>query len=165
MCEQRNANADLAGKRTSEGNMSQLTVFFKPSRTWLGLFYPSHYLTAMFASFHDAEQARNRLMRCGVSRSDVVAVAGDDVIEFASEHVWQDGLRGWIFRGISRALGTEAAYADRDLSLAQHGAALLAVYCATDRDKRVVWSCLAPAHPLTARHYAVGGIEHLAGET
>jgi hypothetical protein len=143
--------------------MSKLAAFFRDSSTWLGVFYPNHYLTAMFPSFQDAEEARGRLMQCGISRSNVVTATGEDVIEYADEHVWTDGLRGWIFRGISRALGTEAANADADVKLARRGGAFLAVYCATDRDKRGAWTCLAPAHPIAARHYGAGGIDHLVG--
>lgn len=145
--------------------MSQLMSFFQTPRTWLGVFYPNHYLTAMFANLREAERARQQLMRCGVSSTDVVAVSGQDVIVFAAEQGRRSGFLGWIFREISRALGTEAAYADRDLRLAQHGAAFLAVYCRTNRGKRGAWSCLAPTHPLTARHYALDGIEHFAGES
>jgi hypothetical protein len=61
--------------------------------------------------------------------------------------------------------GTEAAYADRDLAAAKKGAAFLAVHCPNQKIKTDVWRLLEMIHPLVARYYQFGGIEHLAGES
>jgi len=31
-------------------------------------------------------------------------------------------------------------------------------------EKVAAWKCLEPTHPMVARYYSLGGIEHLAGE-
>ena len=144
--------------------MNKLTAFFDKPSSWLGVFYPSRYLTAMFTSYRDAEAARGKLMNCGVGGNAVVVATSGDLIEFAEDQTRAAGLTGWVFRSLSRALGTEAADADRDLQLAHQGAAYLAVYCSTEREKGRIWTCLAPSHPISARHYAALGIEHFVGK-
>jgi len=42
---------------------------------------------------------------------------------------------------------------------------VLAVHCPDERTKKAAWRLIAPTDPLVARHYSIGGIEHLAGET
>ena len=65
---------------------------------------------------------------------------------------------------LSRVFGTEALYADKDLAAAKKGAAFLAVYCPTEEVKSEAWKFLEPTHPLVARYYSSGGIEHFVGE-
>ena len=47
---------------------------------------------------------------------------------------------------------------------AKQGAAVLAVHCPDERTRKTAWRLIAPTDPLTARHYSIGGIEHLAGK-
>ena len=68
-------------------------------------------------------------------------------------------------RWLSRLLGTEEAYADKDLAAAKNGAAFIAVHCPTEKAKTAAWKLLEPRQPIVARYYSFGGIEHLAGET
>jgi len=65
---------------------------------------------------------------------------------------------------ISRFLHTEVVYTDHDLMHAKQGAAVLAVHCPDERTRKTAWRLIAPTDPLTARHYSIGGIEHLAGK-
>jgi hypothetical protein len=62
---------------------------------------------------------------------------------------------------LSRAIGAGADYSDQDLVAARNGAALVAVHCPTDEIKAAAWKLLEPTHPLAARYYSSGGIEHL----
>jgi hypothetical protein len=65
---------------------------------------------------------------------------------------------------LSRRIGTEAAYADQDLAAAKAGAAFVAVHCPTQKIKAEAWKSLETRHPLVARYYSFGGIEHMAGD-
>lgn len=65
---------------------------------------------------------------------------------------------------LSRLIGTEEGYTDRDLQLAADGAAFVAVYCPTESRKGEAWRIIEPATPIVARYYALSGIEHLVGE-
>ena len=62
---------------------------------------------------------------------------------------------------LSRALGTGAVYSDQDLAAARNGAGFVAVICPDETVKTEVWNLLKDAHPIAARYYAPGGIEHL----
>jgi hypothetical protein len=60
----------------------------------------------------------------------------------------------------SRALGTGANYSDEDLTAARNGAGFVAVFCPNETVKIDAWNRLKPIHPIAARYYAPGGIEH-----
>jgi hypothetical protein len=61
-------------------------------------------------------------------------------------------------------VGDRGAHADKDLAEAKNGATFIAVHCPTERIKTHAWRFLETIHPLVARYYRFGGIEHLAGE-
>jgi hypothetical protein len=145
--------------------MSRLSTFFNGCERHFGVFYPEHYLVAMFPSMGEANRARQRLYESGRRDEDAIVVAGEEVVSFADEHLRRGGLWGMLMTELSRAFGTEAVYADRDVEMARRGAALLAVRCRTHQDKTGAWQCLEASRPATARYYSFGGIEHLAGET
>jgi hypothetical protein len=86
------------------------------------------------------------------------------VVQYAEEYLVKHGLWGLLMTALSRAIGTEAVYADQDLAAAKAGAAFVAVYCPSDDAKVGAWKVLQPRHPLMARYYSAGGIEHLADE-
>ncbi|SRR5258706_4927948 len=144
--------------------MSTLATFFKGSDTRFGVFYPTDYLVAIYRNEEEAAKARRVLFEAGMSDEDVVAVPGEDVVHFAQEHMKKDGVWGLLMTKLSQVFDTEASYAETDLDRAAHGAAFLAVYCPKEPVKNAVWKLLEPTHPWTARHYSIGGIEHLAGE-
>lgn len=145
--------------------MSRLATFFKGGDTHLGLFYPTHYLIAIFSDSESARKGEQALRGAGFSEAEVIAVPGADLNELVLEEEVHGGLFGYLMKEFSRFLHTEAAYTDLDLKEARHGAAVLAAHCADDPTKTSAWSRLQPLQPLAARYYSAGGIEHLAGET
>ena len=145
--------------------MSQLSTFFKGADVEFGVFYPKHCLLAAFENLADAQSAKEDLTHAGFAREDVACVSGEEVVRFAEDHLMKDGLWGVMMTELSRAIGTEAVYADKDLAAARTGAAFVAVHCPTDEAKIAAWKSLEPTHPIVARYYSFGGIEHLAGET
>ena len=145
--------------------MSRLSIFFKDKDIEFGVFYPKHCLLAAFETLGDADRAKQQLTRGGFKDKDAISVSGAEVAEFAEDHVLKDGLWGAMMTELSRTFGTEALYADRDLAAAKKGAAFLAVHCPTEQAKGSAWKLVEPTHPLVARYYSFGGIEHLAGET
>ena len=141
--------------------MSLLTKFFKESDTQLGVFYPNHYLVAVFRNLEKAQQAAKKLRHAGFAEDEVIAVAGQDFIELAKE---ENGLGSFLMQALSRFFATEQMSHDRDLDLAQHGAAFVAVHCPTEEAKEEAWNALHAEAPLAARYYSNVGIEHLAGD-
>src|SRR6185295_18390239 len=141
--------------------MSLFTNFFKESDTQLGVFYPNHYLVAVFRNLKTAQRAVQNLRRAGFAEDDAIAVAGQDFIELAKE---ESGLGSFLMQALSRFFATEQVSHDTDLDLARHGAAFAAVHCPTEQNKNEAWSALQPEAPLAARYYANDGIEHLAGD-
>src|SRR4051812_24605083 len=99
--------------------MSVLEGFFKGSDTELGIFYPRNYLLAIFKDLPAAEQAAQAALDHGFSPEHVIATSGRDVVRHATEHFDHDGTAGFLMRAISRLIGTEAVYADRDLAMAK----------------------------------------------
>lgn len=144
--------------------MNKLSTFFHGSETHLGVFYPDHYLLAIFPNYQEADQALRKFVHSSGRQGAAIAVPGHEMVLFAEDHSFRQGLWGWVMTGLSRAFGTEAVYADRDLALARQGAALLAVHCPTRTDKNDAWNCLRSTHPLAARYYSFGGLEHLTGD-
>jgi hypothetical protein len=145
--------------------MSRLSTFFKDGDVEFGVFYPTHYLLAIFPNLADADRAKEELNRAGRVDEDVISVSGQEVVRFAEDHLLKDGLWGALMTQLSRMFGTEASYADHDLAAAKRGAAFVAVHCPTEKLKTEVWKFLEPRHPMVARYYSFGGIEHLVGES
>jgi hypothetical protein len=144
--------------------MSRLTTFFRGADTAFGVFYPINHVLAVFQNFADANGAKAELHRAGHVEEDVIAATGEEVVEFAEEHLYKDGLWGLLMTELSRTFGTEAAYADNDLAAAKRGEAFVAVRCPTEKVKAEAWRVLESRRPLVARYYSSGGIEHMAGE-
>jgi hypothetical protein len=99
--------------------MSRLLSFFKDADTEFGIFYPNHYLLAVFPNLADADAARQELRHAGRTDQDVISVSGEEVVQFADDHLLHDGLWGVLITQLSRVIGTEALYADNDLAAAR----------------------------------------------
>jgi len=141
--------------------MSTLKGFFKESDTQLGIFYPKHYLIAVFRHLETAQLAVKKLRLTGFSEDEAIAVAGQDVLELTGE---ESGLGNFVMQALSRFFATEQVSHDSDLDLAAHGAAFVAVHCPAQKTKEEAWNVLQTEAPLAARYYANDGIEHLAGD-
>ncbi|MGZ6423644.1 MAG: hypothetical protein ACXWSR_22130 [Bdellovibrionota bacterium] len=141
--------------------MSLLSGFFKESDTQLGVFYPKHYLIAVFPSLENAQRAVTKLRRAGFEEDEAIAVEGREIIQLAKE---ETGPGNFLMQTLSRFFATEQMSHDQDLHLAQQGAAFVAVYCPTEDNKNEAWITLEQEGPIAARYYASDGIEHLAGD-
>ena len=144
--------------------MSQLSNFFKGATSEGGVFYPKHYLVAVFSSRSEADNAKLELRNSGRLDEDIISASGAEVVDFSEAQSREGNLVGLVLSAISRTIGTEASYTDRDLAAAKNGAGFIAVLCPNEQVKAKAWSVLTETHPLAARYYAFGGIEHLAGE-
>ena len=142
--------------------MSRLATFFKGADIASGAFHPKEYLIATFSTLAEAESAKTELNRTG--HNQVIAVSGEEVVLFAQENSHEEGLLGMALTELSRAFGTEAEYGDRDLASAKRGDAFLAVHCPDENSKTEAWHVIKSRHPLVARYYSSGGIEHMVGE-
>src|ERR1700720_2218787 len=97
--------------------MCRLTTFFKDADVEFGVFYPKHCLLAVFENVRDAEGAKQGLTNAGCN--DVISVSGEEVVNFANDHVLKDGIWGALMTELSRVFATEAVYADKDLAAAK----------------------------------------------
>ncbi len=141
--------------------MSLLTGFFKESDTQLGVFYPKHYLIAVFRDSRAAQKAVRELWTAGFAPDEAIAVAGQEFVDLAKE---ETGPGNFVMQALSRFFATEQRSHDSDLERAQRGAAFVAVHCMTEDTKQQAWTLLQPENPLAARYYGGAGIEHLAGD-
>lgn len=145
--------------------MSVLAEFFKGSETQMGIFAPRGYVVALFPDLHAAEKAERNLVDAGFPADEVIAVAGEDVVNLVKEEASHSGVGTFLMQGLSRMFETEEVYADHDFKLASHGAGFLAVHAASDAKKHEAWKLIEPADPIVARHYSMLGVEHFKGET
>jgi hypothetical protein len=141
--------------------MSALTGFFKESDTQMGVFYPKHYLIAVFGNLETAQAVARKLRLAGFAEGEVIAVSGQDVIQLTKE---ESGPGSFLMQALSRFFATEQLSHDSDLNLAQQGAAFVAVHCPIEENKQQAWVAVHSEAPLAARYYANDGIEHLAGD-
>ena len=141
--------------------MSTLKGFFKESDTQLGVFYPKHYLIAVFPNLKIAQQAMAKLRLAGFAEDEAIAVAGADVLELTKE---ESGPGSFLMQAVSRFFATEQVSHDSDVYLAERGAAFVAVHCPAAKAKDQAWELIEAQGPLAARYYANDGIEHLAGD-
>ncbi len=141
--------------------MSTLKEFFKESDTQLGVFYPKHYLIAVFRHFRTAQRAVAMVRLAGFAEDEAIAVAGADVLELTKE---ESGPGSFLMQAVSRFFATEQVSHDSDLHLAARGAAFVAVHCPLAKTKDEAWKLLETEGPLAARYYANDGIDHLAGD-
>jgi len=141
--------------------MSRLSVFFKDADTKLGIFYPNHYLVAVFRNMAAAGLAANKLRVAGFASDEVIATDGAEVLRLAQE---ETGLGSVLMQSLSRFFATEQVYTDHDVEHARHGAGFLAVHCPTELTKAEAWRLIQPEDPVDARYYGSDGIDHLAGD-
>lgn len=144
--------------------MSKLADFFQGTETKFGIFYPQNYLVAVYPDYPSAETAEKKVRFSGVSTDEVIAVPGQDVVEWTEEHLVKKGLWGLLMKKLSEMFATEETYNHADLEHAKEGAGFLAVHCPTETSKQAVWKIIESPPPLAARHYSLGGVEHLYGE-
>lgn len=141
--------------------MTRITEFFHGSGTTLGVFYPSHCITAVFPNYESTESVAKKLRYAGFSEEDVLAATGAELIQFEA----QDATLGHLLmRAFSRVIRTEQADIDHDVEYARHGAGFLIARCPTETSKREAWSIIRSGDPVDARYYSTGAVEHLAGD-
>jgi len=138
---------------------SELYRFFYGTPTTLGVFYPTHYIFASFPSLQDAKNAAHALQAAGYGR--VIAASGAETLRFMNEIRGAVGLWGAMMASISRFIGTEEVFADKDLSEARIGAGFLAVYCPRQEEADHVRDLVVPFDPLTMQLYLPDGIQTL----
>ena len=97
--------------------MSLLTGFFKESDTQLGVFYPKHYLIAVFRDSRAAQQAVKDLWTEGFAQDEAIAVTGQEFVDLAKE---ETGPGNFVMQALSRFFATEQKTHDSDLERAHH---------------------------------------------
>ena len=70
--------------------MNSLVDYFKASGMRLGVFYPTHYLVAVFRNLEGAEFAVHKLWNAGFVPADAIAADGNAVLEFdKAKRIWR----------------------------------------------------------------------------
>jgi hypothetical protein len=141
--------------------MHGLSKLFKDSATHLGVFYPKHYLIAVYPDWGKAQSVCRKLQDAGFAKEDAFAIAGRELINLEKD---ETGMAGLLMQGLSRFFATEQVSTDQDLAKARRGAAFVAAYCPHQQMKEDAAKIVEAEAPLAARYYGAGGIEHLAGD-
>ncbi len=140
--------------------MSVHASFFKESHTSFGVFYPMHYIVAVFDTLSAAHRVEKNLRGANFRDDDLIACSGPEFIEFEKH---ETGLGGAIMRALSRFFKTEQLSTDHDLALAERFAAFLFVYCPRDSQKQRAWDIVQQESPIAAHYFDRGSVEQLAG--
>jgi hypothetical protein len=148
-------------KTINEAGKSELYCFFHGSGTILGVFYPTHYIFAVFPSFGAATNAAGKLQEVGFEKDELAAVTSAEALRFFNEVRADVGLWGELMSRISRFFGTEEVFADIDIRRSGEGAGFLAVYCPHEQEAELVHYLLEPFEPLSMQLYLPGGIRSL----
>lgn len=146
-------------EKLKEGDKSELYRFFRGRATTLGVFYPTHYIFASFASLENARNAATALQAAGCT--EAVATSASETFRFMAEIRSEVGLWGALMASISRFFGTEEVFADIDLAKLEQGAAFLAVYCPREEQADLIRDVVVPFEPLAMQLYLPGGIRSL----
>lgn len=137
--------------------MSREQPFFKGSDTSFGIFYPTDYLIAVFATADIAEQAASNLHAAGYADDDVRAMDGAsvkaDIEARVNDATWLDQLQQTF------SIGKEAWFWNEDLKSAEQGAGFLAVHCTTEDEAQRIVTMLRPLQPISMRRYRALAIE------
>jgi hypothetical protein len=91
----------------------------------------------------------------------VVATSAAETLRFMNEIRGDVGLWGVMMASISRFIGTEEAFADKDVAEARIGAGFLAVYCPRQEEADHIRDLALPFDPLTMQLYLPDGIQTL----
>jgi hypothetical protein len=140
--------------------MSRLAQFFKETHQVMGVFYPLHYLVAVFRNVEEAQQVAKKLRHAGFAEDDVIAVEGREFIELEKD---ETGPVAYLMQKLSRFLATEQISTDHNLEFAGQGAAFVIVHCPGEKLKNEAWNVMKPSEPLAAHYYSRGSVDHLAG--
>jgi hypothetical protein len=104
----RTCSLDLHMQRVvSMQPINRLSTFFKEGDTEFGVFYPKHYLLAVFPNLVEADLAKEERNHAGHVEEDVISVSGEEVVHFAEDHALKDGLSGLLMTKLSRMFGTK----------------------------------------------------------
>jgi hypothetical protein len=141
--------------------MSVQASFFKESHTSLGVFYPIHYIVAVFDTLAAAHRAEKNLRNAGFRDEDLFVATGPEFIEFEKR---ETGVAGAIMQGISRFFKTEQLSTDHNLALAERYAAFIFVHCPHEKSKNKAWDIIHEELPLVAHYYERFSVDQLAGE-
>jgi hypothetical protein len=141
--------------------MSSLANFFKEKHKSFGVFYPLHYLVAVFPDLEVAQVVTRKLRNQGFAEDEVISAEGREFIDLEREE--ERGLGTFLMQELSRFLSTEQISTDHNVELALGGAAFVMAYCPTEKSKKEAWETMQASAPLAAHYYSEGSVDHLAG--
>ncbi len=142
--------------------MTTAAGFFKSDADEVfGVFYPTDYLVASFASYELAAQAQNELQQSGFKPDEILLIRGSEFVAL-SEKIHEDAtLWSRLTAQISKIVGTEELHLENDLASARAGAAFLAVRCLSQEDGQRIHGLLKHLAPLSMRRYSPYTIDRI----
>ncbi len=138
--------------------------FFKRGETSGGVFYPTHYIVAGYASLPAARAAEDDFRSHGVAAEDVRAAGGDQVarqLESRADRNVMDKLGSKL----TDFFGTGNEFVAQDKVHAGKGGAFLFVFAPADPDVANAREVFARHAPMFARRYLRIAIEEIVPHT
>jgi hypothetical protein len=123
--------------------------------------YPTNYVIAIFPSRDRGRNAVNILRAANFGSEEARLVESEEFLAFMEKLHDDKGIWGELMTRLSRAIDTEASFADKDVRLAQEGAAFVAIHCDSEQESERITAMLAPFEPIEMQWYLAGGIRSL----
>ena len=142
--------------------MTTVSQFFKHDADQaMGVFYPTDYLVAFFASHDIALQAKQQLEQNDYKSEDILVLRGEEFAALADQ--LHDDASTWsrITAAVSKVVGTEELHLDNDIKAARQGAGFLAVHCPTEEEGQKIFTLLKPLGPVAMRRYSPYTIDRM----
>ena len=142
--------------------MKTVLDFFKHDADQsMGVFYPTDYLVAFFASHDIALQAQKQLEQNGSKSEDILVLRGEEFADLADKLHEDASTWSRISAAVSKVVGTEELHLDNDTKAARQGAGFLAIYCPTQEQGQKIFTSLKPLAPIAMRRYSAYTIDRM----
>ncbi len=140
---------------------TDISSFFTESDSSMGLFYPLHCILAVYPTPQAAVESRNALLRFGVDPAEALALSPTEALTFLQQFREKSGIPGDVSRSVSRFLGDDTSFADRDIDNARLGCGFLFVHAKLASELKNYSEIAKSFQPFEMRYYRDAAIESL----
>ena len=154
---------ETGGERS--GFMSELGALFKTPRYLYGCFLSDKLRDRdVFVRLRPQPPQTKRYAARDPSKTTPAQVPGSsDLLDYFDEIHEHSGVWGSLMTELSRLIGTEAAFEDKDARQARHGAGFVGkvAHCSTEVEAERIRKIVQPFEPLAMQWYWSGAIRSL----
>jgi hypothetical protein len=140
--------------------ISAQSFFTQASHSPFSIFYPTHYIVAIFRSYVVAQDALDALRAEGYQEESLM-LSGNEFISFSDEIHQHASLWGQLVSRFSRIIGSEELLLDIDLQNARLGGTFLAIHSPNSATTKQIREIVEPFWPVSMHHYSPLAVERI----